>query len=66
MCQTMIAEQQRWMRDHTDVALFWRRNTNALRVLAGDGVFLHLVEDSTVPKKFRSIRGLSVYAVSMR
>jgi hypothetical protein len=54
-------EQQLWMRDRTDVALFWRRNTNAFRALARDGVFFHLVKDASVPEALRSIRGFSIY-----
>ena len=54
-------EQQRWMRERTDVALFWRRNTNAFRALARDGVFFHLVNDASVLEALRSIRGFSIY-----
>lgn len=54
-------ELQLRLRDQTDRALFWRRNTNAFKALATGGVLLHLVKDPAVSEEFRAIRGYSVY-----
>lgn len=49
------------LRDQTDRALFWRRNTKGFKALATGGVFFHLVKDSSVPEELRAVRGYSVY-----
>jgi len=54
-------ELQLGLRDQTDRALFWRRNTKGFKALARGGVFFHLVKDATVPEPLRSIRGYSIY-----
>ena len=54
-------ELQLHLRDQTDRALFWRRNTNNFKALATGGVFFHLVKDPSVPEELRAIRGYSVY-----
>jgi hypothetical protein len=54
-------ELQLRLRDETDRALFWRRNTKGFNALADGGVFFHLVKDRTVPEELRAIRGYSVY-----
>lgn len=54
-------ELQLQLRDQTDRALFWRRNTNQFRALAPGGVFFHLVKDPGAPENQRAIRGFSVY-----
>jgi hypothetical protein len=54
-------ELQLRLRDETDRALFWRRNTKGFKALAEGGVFFHLVKDRTVTEELRAIRGYSVY-----
>ncbi len=54
-------ELQLQLRDQTDRALFWRRNTKGFKALATGGVFFHLVKDPSVPEELRAIRGYSVY-----
>ena len=54
-------ELQLALRDQTDRALFWRRNTKDFRALATGGVFFHLVKDASVPEELRAIRGYSIY-----
>lgn len=54
-------ELQLQLRDQTDRALFWRRNTKDFKALARGGVFFHLVKDATVPEELRAIRGYSIY-----
>jgi HKD family nuclease len=54
-------ELQLHLRDQTDRALFWRRNTKGFKALATGGVFFHLVKDRSVPEELRAIRGYSVY-----
>jgi len=54
-------ELQLRLRDQTDRALFWRRNTKGFKALATGGVFFHLVKDPTVPEELRAVRGYSVY-----
>lgn len=49
------------LRDQTDRALFWRRNTKQFKALATGDVFFHLVKDPTVPEELRAVRGYSVY-----
>lgn len=49
------------LRDQTDRALFWRRNTKAFKALARGGVFFHLVKDPDVPEDQRAVRGYSIY-----
>jgi hypothetical protein len=49
------------LRDETDRALFWRRNTKGFNALAEGGVFFHLVKDRAVPEQLRAIRGYSIY-----
>lgn len=49
------------LRDVTDRALFWRRNTNDFRALANGGVFLHLVKRPGEPEHLREVRGFSRY-----
>jgi hypothetical protein len=55
-------ELQLQLRDQTDRALFWRRNTNDFKALATGGIFFHLVKDPTVPEEYRAIRGYSIYS----
>jgi len=54
-------ELQLQLRDQTDRALFWRRNTKDFKALARGGVFFHLVKDPTVPEELRAVRGYSIY-----
>jgi hypothetical protein len=54
-------ELQLRLRDATDRALFWRRNTKGFKALAEGGVFFHLVKDPAVTEELRAIRGYSVY-----
>ncbi len=54
-------ELQLHLRDQTDRALFWRRNTKGFKALATGGIFFHLVKDPSVPEGLRAIRGYSVY-----
>jgi hypothetical protein len=54
-------ELQLQLRDQTDRALFWRRNTKNFKALATGGVFFHLVKDPSVPEELRAVRGYSVY-----
>lgn len=49
------------LRDQTDRALFWRRNTKGFKALATGGVFFHLVKDPSAPEELRAIRGYSIY-----
>jgi hypothetical protein len=55
-------ELQLGLRDQTDRALFWRRNTNDFKALAVGGVFFHLVKEPHAPEELRAIRGYSVYS----
>lgn len=48
-------------RDISDIALFWRRNTNRFRALDPGGIFFHLVRDTSGVEDRRSIRGFSHY-----
>lgn len=54
-------ELQLGLRDQTDVALFWRRNTKDFRALEPGGVMFHLIKDATVPEELRAVRGFSTY-----
>jgi HKD family nuclease len=54
-------ELQLQLRDQTDRALFWRRNTKDFKALATGGIFFHLVKDPSVPEELRAVRGYSVY-----
>lgn len=49
------------LRDQTDRALFWRRNTKDFKALARGGVFFHLVRDPSAPEHLRAVRGYSIY-----
>lgn len=49
------------LRDRTDRALFWRRNTNAFKALAVGGVFFHLVKAPGLPEELRKVEGFSIY-----
>jgi HKD family nuclease len=54
-------ELQLGLRDQTDTALFWRRNTNDFRALEPGGVMFHLVKDPFAPEELRAVRGFSTY-----
>lgn len=54
-------ELQLRLRDETDRALFWRRNTKGFRALADGGVFFHLVKAPGQPEEMRAIEGYSVF-----
>jgi HKD family nuclease len=54
-------ELQLRLRDQTDRALFWRRNTKDFKALATGGIFFHLVKNPSVPEELRAVRGYSVY-----
>jgi HKD family nuclease len=54
-------ELQLHLRDQTDRALFWRRNTKGFRALAVGGVFFHLVKAPGRPEDSRAIEGYSIY-----
>lgn len=53
--------QQLAQRDETDVAMFWRRNTNAFRALAPGGLMLHVVKNEGVPAGDRLVEGFSLF-----
>jgi HKD family nuclease len=55
-------ELQLGLRDQTDLALFWRRNTNDFRALEPGGVMFHLVKDSVAAEELRAVRGFSTYS----
>lgn len=54
-------ELQLGLRDQTDVALFWRRNTKDFRALEPGGVVFHLVKDPVAAEELRAVRGFSTY-----
>lgn len=49
------------LRDQTDRALFWRRNTNNFNALARGGLFFHLVRHRSGQEDLRSVEGFSVF-----
>lgn len=52
---------QLYLRDQTDRALFWRRNTKDFHALAVGGIFFHLVKAPGLPEHARAIEGYSIY-----
>lgn len=54
-------ELQLRLRDQSDRALFWRRNTKEFRALATGGVFFHLVKSPDGAEDQRAVRGYSIY-----